>query len=184
MRILMTGFEPFGRERINPSWEAVFLLPDEIGGAQVSKRRLPVTYAGSEAALWRLMDELRPDFVIATGQAGGRSAVSIECCTINMDHADAPDNAGETRRYLPIAPSGAAAYFTSAPVQRIVDAVCAENLRCAPSFSAGTYVCNHVYYRILESTLPAQVSGGDRPSMELSDIARALEIIARMIAEG
>ena len=88
MRILITGFEPFGGERINPSWEAVSLLPNEIGGADLIKRRLPVSYAGSETALARLTGELRPDYVIATGQAGGRTGVSVECCAVNHDHAD------------------------------------------------------------------------------------------------
>jgi pyroglutamyl-peptidase len=176
MRILMTGFEPFGGETVNPSWEAVSLLQDEMGGAAVSKRRLPVAYAGSEAELAKLIAELKPDYVILTGQAGGRTGVSVECCAINMDHANIPDNAGEKRLFSPISPSGAAAYFTDAPVEKIVESVRAANLPCAPSFSAGTYVCNHVYYRLLESMgrglfvhvpfIPEQVPGGDRPTMD------------------
>lgn len=191
MRILMTGFEPFGGEKKNPSWEAVSRLPDKLCGAEIMRRRLPVTYAGSEAELTRLTEELRPGYVIATGQAGGRTGVSVECCAVNRDHSDRPDNAGETRRYAPISQSGAAAYFTDAPVEKIVAAVRGAGLPCAPSFSAGTYVCNHVYYRLLESAgralfvhvpfIPEQVPAGDRPAMELPDIARALEIIAKQI---
>lgn len=194
MRILITGFEPFGGEKINPSWEAVSRLPDKIGGAEIVKRRLPVSYVGSEAALARLVGELKPDYVVATGQAGGRTGISVECCALNRDHANAPDNGGETRLYAPIAESGPAAYFTDAPVERIVGAVCEAGLPCAPSFSAGTYVCNHVYYRLLASMgrglfvhvpfIPAQVTDGDRPSMELTDIARAIEIAVRVIADA
>ena len=136
MRILMTGFEPFGGERINPSWEAVSLLPGEIGGAEIVKRRLPVTYAGSEAALAWLVGDLKPDYVIAAGQAGGRTGVAVECCAVNRDHSDRPDNAGETRTYAPISSAGAAAYFTDAPVERIVAAVRGAGLPCAPSFFA------------------------------------------------
>ena len=118
--------------------------------------------------------------------------MAVECCAVNRDHSDRPDNAGETRTYAPISSAGAAAYFTDAPVERIVAAVRGAGLPCAPSFFAGTYVCNHVYYRILESTgrglfvhvpfVPEQVPGGDRPAMDLADIARALEIVARQIS--
>ncbi len=191
MRILTTGFEPFGRETINPSWEAVSRLPDEIHGIEIVKRRLPVSYAASEALLAHLMDEISPGYVIATGQAGGRTGVSVECCALNRDHADAPDNDGDRRQFAPITKNGTAAFFTGAPVERIVAAVRAENLACAPSFSAGTYVCNHVYYRLLERTgralflhvpfIPAQVPGGEKPSMELTDIVRAFEIAATQI---
>lgn len=191
MRILITGFEPFGGEHINPSWEAVSRLPDKIGGAEIVKRRLPVSYAGSEAALARLIDELKPGYVIATGQAGGRTGISVECCALNRDHTEMSDNDGDRRLYAPIAEGGSAALFTDAPAARIIEAVREAGLPCAPSFSAGTYVCNHVYYRLLSSMgrglfvhvpfVPAQVPGGDRPTMELPDIARALEIIANQI---
>ncbi len=191
MRILITGFEPFGGEKINPSWEAVSRLPDKIGGTEIVKRRLPVSYAGSEAALARLIGEIRPDYVIATGQAGGRTGISVECCALNRDHAERPDNDGDQRLYAPIAEGGPGALFTGAPAARIVEAVRESGLPCAPSFSAGTYVCNHVYYRLLSTLghglfvhvpfVPAQVPNGDRPTMELPDIARALEITATQI---
>ena len=193
MRILFTGFSPFGGEKINPSWEAVSRLPDKIGGAEIVKRRLPVSYAGSEAALARLIGEIRPDYVIAAGQAGGRTGISVECCALNRDHADMPDNDGDRRLYAPIAEGGPAALFTDAPVERLVEAVRGAGHACAPSFSAGTYVCNHAYYRLLSSMgrglflhvpfVPAQVPDGSRPSMELTDICRAIEIAARVIAD-
>lgn len=192
MHILMTGFEPFGAEKINPSWEAVALLPEKIGDVEIVKRRLPVTYAGSEATLRRLLDEIKPDYTICTGQAGGRTGVSVECCAINRDHAEAPDNAGERRLFTPISASGAAAYFTDAPVERIIETACAAGFACNPSFSAGTYVCNHVYYRLLASSghglflhvpfIPAQVPGGEKPSMALSTIVEILLIAVGVVS--
>lgn len=199
-KILFTGFEPFGGERVNPSWEAVRLLTGEINGAEIIKASVCVEYAGSGAAIRALIDRHAPDAVVCCGQAGGRKSVTPEFCAINMDHADSPDNAGETRRYAPISKDGPAAYFTSAPVEKIVAAANAAGLACAPSFHAGAYVCNHIYYTLLDIVareksprmglfihvpyVPAQTAGRDAPSMELADIARALETAAGVIADN
>lgn len=183
-RILFTGFEPFGGEAVNPSWEAVRALPDAV-----LKRVLPVEYEKSGETLRALIGELGPDLVVCVGQAGGRSAVSIECCALNRDHSEHPDSAGDIRLYRPIDPDGPAARFTELPVAQLVAAVRAAGVPCAPSFHAGTYVCNHVYYRLLSLPvpglfvhvpyIPAQTVGKSAPALALPDIARALEIIAR-----
>jgi pyroglutamyl-peptidase len=199
-KILFTGFEPFGGEKINPSWEAVRLMPDETGGAAIIKAPICVEYAGSGPALRALIEKHAPDAVVCCGQAGGRKSVTPEMCAINMDHAGVSDNAGETRRYAPISRDGAAAYFTSAPVEKIVAAAAEMGLPCAPSFHAGTYVCNHIYYTLLDMVarektprmglfihvpyIPGQTIGRDAPSMELRDIARVLETAAGIIAES
>ena len=117
-RILVTGFEPFGGETVNPSWEAVRALPEEIPGGRLVKAQIPVEYEKSGAELRRLLEKENPDLTILCGQAGGRKWVCVECCAINRDHAQAPDNAGEVRRYRPIAPEGPAAYFTDLPVEK------------------------------------------------------------------
>lgn len=193
-KILVTGFEPFGGEKINPSWEAVKLIPDTVNGAQLIKSPVCVEYENSGHALRALIAEHTPDAVICCGQAGGRRAVTPEVCAINRDHAEAPDNAGETRRYREIIPGGENAYFTPLPVGKMVDAVRAGGIACAPSFSAGTYVCNHIYYMLLHAVknglfvhvpfIPEQVGGKNLPAMELKDIARAIEIIAGVVAES
>lgn len=192
-KILFTGFEPFGGEEVNPSWEAVRRMPDIIGGAQIVKEKVCVEYARSAEVIRALIAEHKPDVAVCCGQAGGRRAVTPEVCAINRDHADAPDNAGEVRRYAEIIPGGESAYFTALPVEKLVDAVKAAGLACAPSFSAGTYVCNHIYYTLLSVMprglfvhvpfIPEQTMGRNVPSMKLNDIAKALAIIADAIAE-
>lgn len=193
-KILFTGFEPFGGEKVNPSWEAVRRMPDTIGGAQIVKAQLCVEYARSAEAIRALIAEHKPDAAVCCGQAGGRRAVTPEVCAINRDHADAPDNAGEVRRYEEIVPGGESAYFTALPVEKLVDAVKAAGIACAPSFSAGTYVCNHIYYTLLSAMprglfvhvpfVPEQTAGREAPFMELADMAKALFIIAGAIAEN
>ena len=192
-KILFTGFEPFGGESINPSWEAVKLLPDEINGVQIIKVPVCVEYARSGEVLKTLIAEHNPDAVVCCGQAGGRRAVTPEMIAVNFDHAEAPDNIGEVRRYSKIEPEGLNAYFTALPVEKMVDRVKAEDIPCAPSFSAGTYVCNHIYYTLLGIMekglfvhvpfIPEQVVGKNFPAIELEKIARAIEIIASVVAE-
>ena len=192
-KILITGFEPFGGETINPSWEAVKLIPDIINGAEMIKVPVCVEYEKSGITLKNLISEHAPDAVICCGQAGGRKAVTPEVCAINRDHAEAPDNAGETRRYAEIIPGGENAYFTALPVEKMVENVKAVGITCAPSFSAGTYVCNHIYYTLLSTMknglfvhvpfIPEQVEGKNLPAMELSDIAKAVEMIAGTVAD-
>jgi len=191
-KILVTGFEPFGGETINPSWEAVKLIPDVINGAELIKAPVCVEYEKSSHELKRLIAGYAPDAVICCGQAGGRKTVTPEMCAINRDHAEAPDNAGEVRRYMEIIPGGANAYFTSLPVEEMVEKVKKAGVICAPSFSAGTYVCNHIYYTLLSVMekglfvhvpfIPQQVEGKNLPAMELCDIAKAVEIIVSVVA--
>lgn len=191
-KILFTGFEPFGGETVNPSWEAVRLLPDEINGAQIIKARVCVEYARSEVQLKALIREHEPDIVVCCGQAGGRRAVTPEVCAINRDHADAPDNAGEVRRYSEIIPGGEGIYFAKLPVEKLVENVKAAGIPCAPSFSAGTYVCNHIYYTLRTMTgnglfvhVPyekKQIEGRDLPALDMEEIAEAIKIIAETLA--
>lgn len=186
-KMLITGFQPFGGEKINPSWEAVKLLPDVIGEYELIKREVCVEYENSGAQLRALFEEHRPDCVVCCGQAGGRKFVTPEVCAINRDHAEAPDNAGDVRRYMEISPGGENAYFTALPVERMVSAAKAAGRSVAPSFHAGTYVCNHIYYTALALNrnslfihvpfLPEQVGEKSLPSMELSEIALAIEAL-------
>ena len=148
-RILVTGFEPFGGEQVNPSWEAVRALPDELGAA-VRKFQIPVEYRRAEEELLRLLEAENPDLTILCGQAGGRKKISVECCAINRDHADAPDNAGEVRRYRPIRPEGARVLHRSAGEAMVAAAQAAARPASRPF--RGTYQCNHLLHAAFART--------------------------------
>ena len=120
MKILVTGFEPFGGETVNPAWEAVCAFPDEIGGAQILRLRLPVTFDGCLPPLIEAVQRERPDAVLCVGQAGGRAAITPERVAINLDDARIPDNAGQQPTDQPIEPDGPAAFFTTLPVKAMV----------------------------------------------------------------
>ena len=120
MKILVTGFDPFGGETVNPAYEAVKLLPDTIAGAQIIKLQVPTRFALSGTVLGAAVNEHRPDAVICVGQAGGRSAITPERVAINLADASIPDNAGDQPVDEPIRKDGAPAYFTSLPVKAMV----------------------------------------------------------------
>lgn len=194
-KILFTGFEPFGKENVNPSWEAVKLLPDVIEGAVIVKRQMPVEYDTVGLLLEQILKEEHPDVVICVGQAGGRAAVTPEMVAINWNEASIADNAGKLYQGEPICKDGPAAYFATIPVKEITSAMREAGVPASVSFTAGTYVCNHLMYRLLgllESYAP-QAKGGfihvpfacsqtlDRPSspsLPLALIAKGLEAAA------
>ncbi len=149
MRILYTGFSPFGGETVNPAWEAVRRLPDTVAGAQILRMELPTSFRASGDLLASAMERLRPDAVICVGQAGGRAAVTPERIAVNLMDAAIPDNDGFRPVDMPICPGGPAAYFSTLPLRRIEAAVRAEGIPAALSCSAGTYVCNCLMYRLL-----------------------------------
>ena len=149
MRILITGFQPFGGETMNPAYEAVKLLPQQIDGASIVKREIPVVFnEGAEVVRQAIKDE-QPDIVICVGQAGGRAGITPEFVGINYADARIPDNAGNAPLSQSIHPDGENAYFTTLPVKAMVTAMKAENIPAAVSYSAGTYVCNDVMYQLL-----------------------------------
>jgi pyroglutamyl-peptidase len=148
--VLVTGFEPFGGETINPSWLVAQALNGErIGGAQVVGRQLPCAFGASLQALDAALDEIRPALVIALGQAAGRCDLSFERVAINLDDAPCADNAGAQpidRRVIEDAP---AAYFTSLPVKAIVGALRERGIPASLSLSAGGFVCNHLFFGLM-----------------------------------
>lgn len=149
MKVLVTGFEPFGGESVNPSYEAAKALPAQIEGAEILVRQLPVTFHGAGRRLLDLVEELEPDLVICVGQAGGRKAITPEKVAINYRRASIPDNLGVKPLDEPIAPGGETAYFSTLPVLEIVEAMEQEGIPAAVSYSAGTYVCNEIMYVLL-----------------------------------
>ena len=149
MKVLITGFDPFGGESVNPAYEAVKLLPDTIAGAQIIKLEIPTVFSKSGPAVEAGIQEHQPDIVINVGQAGGRSCVTIEKVAINLADARIPDNAGEQPVDEVLQEDGENAYFATIPVKAIVQNVRDHGIPCHVSYTAGTYVCNCVMYNVL-----------------------------------
>ena len=150
--VLLTGFEPFEQEPINPSWEAVRALDGErIGDAVVVARQLPCVFGKAIDAMSALVASLHPDVVIAVGQAGGRTEMSVERVAINVDDARIADNAGAQPIDTTIAEAGPAAYFSTLPIKTIVRDMRAAGVPAMVSQTAGTFVCNHVFYGLMHT---------------------------------
>lgn len=149
MKILITGFDPFGGENVNPAYEAVKLLPDTIAGAEIIKLEVPTRFHRAGAVLEDAMQRHKPDTVICVGQAGGRAAITPEKVAINLMDGRIPDNAGYQPVDAPIREDGETAYFTSLPVKAMVQRMRDAGIPAAVSYTAGTYVCNYLLYTLL-----------------------------------
>jgi pyroglutamyl-peptidase len=191
MKILVTGFEPFGGEPINPSWEAVRHLPDTISGAEIIKVEIPVVFGRSADVVHEAIVKHDPDVVLHVGQAGGRFEVTPERVAINVDDGRIPDNDGQQPIDTPIREDGPAAYFTSLPVKAMVTAMRQAGIPGRVSNTAGTYVCNHIMYQSLymsDHEFPGKRAGfihvpyspqqvvnqPPQPSMGIDDMTTAL----------
>ena len=149
MKILVTGFDPFGGEKVNPALEAVKLLPKEIHGAEVYWAEIPTVFYKSAEVLEAEIVQYQPDVVLCIGQAGGRASLTPERVAINQDDARIPDNQGNQPIDEPICMDGEAAYFSTLPIKAMVEAIKSEGLPAAVSNTAGTFVCNHLMYQAL-----------------------------------
>ncbi|MBD2784009.1 pyroglutamyl-peptidase I [Xenorhabdus sp. DI] len=148
--ILVTAFEPFGGETINPSWEAVRPLQGgQIAGAKIDICQLPCVFDASLEHLYTAIERVKPEVVIAVGEAGGRPNISVERIAININDARIPDNAGKQPIDTPVITGGSAAYFSTLPIKAIVNALNAAGIPATVSQTAGTFVCNHVMYGLL-----------------------------------
>jgi pyroglutamyl-peptidase len=192
MKVLITGFAPFGGEKINPSNEAVKMLPDKIDGAVIIKKELPVVFVKSINILDKYIKEYDPDIIICVGQAGGRTGLSVERVGINIDDARIPDNDKFQPIDEKIFKDGDNAYFASIPIKAIVQEMQKNGIPGSVSNTAGTYVCNHIMYGLLYLInkdypgkvggfihvpyIPSQVVSKSAASMSLDDIAKGLEI--------
>lgn len=199
MKLLLTGFEPFGQESVNPSWEAVKAIPDMVEGVEVVKVRLPVTFKGAAVMLEQAVDEFRPDVVLSVGLGGGRSEVNIERVAINMADSKNPDNEGYRPEEMPVRAEAPDAYFSNLPVKRLVEALHTAGIPAVVSNSAGAYVCNTVFYTALHLVrhkypdmragfihipyLPCQVvEKSKQPSMATETVVQALETIIHTLS--
>ena len=192
-KLLITGFEPFGGEKINPSWEAVKLLPDEIGDFLLKKIEVPVVFEKAAETVISATKEFSPDAIICVGQAGGRTGITPEMVAINLRYAKIPDNEGTKPEDEPCIKDGENAIFATLPVRKMTDAISDCGITAAVSYSAGTYVCNDLIYHVLEHCkntetkacfihvpfIPEQTS--DKPSMALESIAKGLEAAIKAI---
>lgn len=149
MKILVTGFEPFGGETVNPAYEAVKLLPESIKGAKIIKLEVPTVFGKGAEKVERAIEEHMPDAVLCIGQAGGRSCISIERIGINLKEAPIPDNEGNQPIDEKIKEDGQNAYFATLPVKAMVENVRKNGIPSHLSYTAGSYVCNDLMYSVL-----------------------------------
>ncbi|MCP8857912.1 pyroglutamyl-peptidase I [Latilactobacillus fuchuensis] len=191
MKILVTGFDPFGDDLINPAIEAVKQLPDEISGAEIIKLEIPTKFNVSAQAVHDAIEQHQPDYVLNIGQAGGRFALTPERIAINLDDGRIEDNAGYQPFNHTIHEDGQTAYFTQLPVKAMAQAIREAGLPAEVSNTAGTYVCNHIMYQVQYMRdkefpqikagfmhipfLPEQVtSRPETPSLSLADDVRGI----------
>ncbi len=200
MKVLVTGFDPFGGENLNPALEAVKSLPSEIQGAEVRWLEIPTVFYKSAEILKEEMRRYQPDIVLCIGQAGGRRGLTPERVAINQDDARIPDNEGNQPIDLPIRQDGASAYFSTLPIKAMVQEIKKQGLPAFVSNTAGTFVCNHLMYQALylvEKEFPNMKAGfmhipymmeqvadkPNTPAMNLVDIVRGIEAAIRAIIE-
>ncbi|MGJ7508302.1 pyroglutamyl-peptidase I [Variovorax sp. GT1P44] len=198
MNVLLTGFEPFDKEAINPSWEAVRALDGwRCDGAFVHARRVSCVFGAALRELDAAIDELQPQLVLAIGQAGGRSEITPERVAINIDDGRICDNAGRQPIDEPVVAGAPAAYFASLPIKAMVRDLRAAGIPASVSNTAGTFVCNHIFFGLMHRIatrpvpgmrggfihipyLPEQVARlPGMPSMALETVVAALRIAIR-----
>jgi pyroglutamyl-peptidase len=194
MRALVTGFEPFDDDPINPALEALRRLPPRHGALKVATALVPTVFGRALQALDAAVAATDPDIVLGVGLAGGRAALSLERVALNLDDARIPDNAGRQPIDRPIVADGPAAYFASLPLKAAVAALRAAGLPAIVSNTAGTFVCNHFFYGVMHLAatrrpamragflhvpyLPSQAARQDgAPSMALDDVVRGILIV-------
>lgn len=188
--MLVTGFEPFGKDKVNPSWMAAQALHGRlVGGHRLVGARLPTVFDRAADELRALLQKYRPDLVICCGQAGGRVNLSLERVAINVNDARIADNAGAQPIDTPVVPAGPTAYFTSLPIKAMLAALLAQGINAEVSQTAGTFVCNHVFYALMHELATRRplahcrggfvhvpwLPGQGEPSMRLEEVVQGLK---------
>ncbi|MFH9350020.1 pyroglutamyl-peptidase I [Kitasatospora sp. NPDC017646] len=193
-RVLLTGFEPFDGADVNPSWEVARRVADTPPeGLSVTAVRLSCVFGQAAEELRTAVREFTPDLVVCLGQAAGRPDITVERVAINVDDARIPDNAGRQPVDQPVVPDGPAAYFSTLPVKACVAAAREAGVPASLSHTAGTFVCNHVFYALMHllatqhpsarggfvhiPALPEQVLDGSKPSLPADSVAHALRAL-------
>ena len=200
MRALVTGFDPFGGDKVNPSSLAVSRLKKKVGKVTVLTAVLPTSYARSGKVLREAIDKAKPDLVLCVGQAGGRTDLCLERVGINLQDARIPDNDRKQPIDVPVRADGPAAYFATLPIKACVAEMRKAGLPAVVSNTAGTFVCNHILYALMDiiASHPVKMRGGflhipyvpeqaarlgGAPSMAVDDIVRGIEIILATSAD-
>jgi len=198
--VLLTGFEPFNGARINPAWEAVRALKGWRGDDfQVEVLQLPCVFGFANRVLAGAIDEMKPAIVIAVGQAGGRADLTVERVAINVDDAPIVDNDKQQPVDAAIVADGPAAYFSTLPIKAIVAEMRERGLRASVSQTAGTFVCNHVFYGLMHRIAGTAIKGGfihvpylpeqaaafsGAPGMALDEIVEGLRVAVEVAVRG
>lgn len=201
MKLLLTAFDPFGGEPINPALEAVKLVSDKVGGVNIVKLTVPTVFGKSVKTVAAAIEKEKPDAVLCIGQAGGRFDLTPERVAINCDDARIPDNEKNQPIDKTIFEDGESAYFSTLPVKAMVQYIRKEGLPASVSNTAGTFVCNHLMYGVLYTLakhypkvrggfmhvpfVPSQVVNrpSPAPAMAINDIAKGIEAAIRAIEE-
>ena len=199
MKILVTGFDPFGGEETNPAIESVKRIDENIEGAEIIKLEIPTVFHKAADVVEEKIKEVKPDVILSVGQAGGRYGITVERVAINEDDARIEDNEGNQPIDVKIREDGAPAYFASLPIKAMVEEIKKENIPASVSNSAGTFVCNHIMYQDLYlAEKYGDIKAGfihvpflteqvvDKPntaSMSLDDIVRGLNAAIRAIVK-
>lgn len=194
--ILVTGFEPFGGEAINPAWQAVRRLPEQLNGCILAKLEVPTVFGRAGERVLAEAARLQPAAIVCVGQAAGRASVTPEYVGINLRHATLADNAGNCPQDEKIAPDGPDGYFATLPVRAMAAAINDAGLPGQVSYSAGAFVCNDLLYTLLHHYAQSAVKVGfihvplmegqqaDKPFLPLADIVRALQAALQVLTEG
>lgn len=189
-KLLITGFDPFGGQSVNPAWEAVKALPDRIGNFELVKLEVPTVFGKAAQTVLEKAKTVCPDVIVCVGQAGGRSKVTPEVIAINLRDASIADNGGSKPWNEPVCPGAPDALFSTLPVHDMVAEAQRQGLDCALSYSAGVFVCNDLLYTLLHRFqgtnvrvgfvhvpfLPEQTGNGV-PSMPLEAITKVLTVL-------
>lgn len=200
MKILLTAFDPFGGDVVNPAQEAVEAVSDCVAGAEIVKCVVPTVFYKSVDVVYEAMKKEEPDVTLCIGQAGGRIGMTPERVGINLNDARIPDNEGKQPIDTPIFSDGAPAYFTSLPVKAMVQEMKAAGIPASVSYTAGTFVCNHLMYGVLyhiAREFPGMKGGfmhvpflheqvanrPNTPSLSKDDIVKGIEAAIKAIVE-
>ena len=201
MKVLLTAFDPFGGEPVNPAQEAVEAVSGRVAGAEVVKVIVPTVFGKSVDTVYEAMKRERPDVTFCIGQAGGRVGLTPERVAINLNDARIKDNEGQQPTDTPIFPDGAPAYFTSLPAKAMVERIKAAGVPASVSYTAGTFVCNHLMYGVLyhiAKEFPGMRGGfmhvpylheqvlakPNTPSLSKEDIVKGIEAAIAAIVES
>jgi pyroglutamyl-peptidase len=200
MKLLLTGFDPFGGEKINPALEVVKQVKDQIANVQIIKLKIPTVFDQSADKIYQAIKEEQPDVVLNVGQAGGRDGITPERVAINLNDARISDNQGQQPLDQLIHKDGQTAYFTQLPVKKIVAAIQAQGIPSYVSTTAGTFVCNHVMYQVqylIDKDFPQLKAGfihlpylpqqvaklKNMPSLSLADDVQGLTAAIKVIGQ-